>query len=83
MNDDTSQTLRSMGDMVASLLDGLTELLNSLRRTGHADAGNAESLVGLAIEAGQLCGQLELAEAGAQAALVAQDAIRRASGGGA
>jgi hypothetical protein len=83
MNDDTSQTLRRMGDMVATLLDGQTALLDALRRTGHADAVSVEHLVGLAIEANEICGQLELAHAEAQAASVTQDAIRRASGGGA
>lgn len=83
MTDHTIQTLSSMGDLVATLLDGQTALLDSLRRTGHADAVSAEHLVGMALEAGEICSQLELAHAEAQAASATQDAIRRASGGGA
>ncbi len=79
----TIQTLSSMGDLVATLLDGQTALLDSLRRTGHADAVSAEHLVGMALEAGEICSQLELAHAEAQAASATQDAIRRASGRGA
>ena len=81
--DHTIQTLSSMGDLVATLLDGQIALLDSLRRTGHADALSAEYLVGMAIEAGQICGHLELAHAEAQAAALTQNAIRLASGGGA
>ena len=51
--------------------------------TGHAEAVSAEHLVGMALEAGEICSQLELAHAEAQAASATQDAIRRASGGGA
>ena len=83
MTDHTIQTLSRMGDMIATLLDGQTALLDSLRRTGHADAVSAEHLVGMAIEVGEICGQLELAQAEAQAASVTRDAIRRARGGGA
>jgi len=83
MNDDTLQAMRSMGDMVALLLDGLLELLNSLSRTGHSDAVRSELLVGMAIEVGEICGQLELAQAEAHVAVLTQAAIRRASGRGA
>lgn len=83
MTDDTLNPLRRMGDLVATLLDGQTALLDSLRRTGHADAVSAEHLVGMALEAGEICSQLELAHAEAQAASATQDAIRRASGRGA
>ena len=83
MTGDTFQISPRMGDLVATLLDGLTALLDALRRTGHADAFSAEHLVGMAIEAGKICGQLDLAHAETQAASVTQDAIRRASGGGA
>lgn len=83
MTDDTIQTLRSMGDVLATLLDGLTGLRDSLRRSGSADAVSAVHLVGLAIEAGEVCGQLERTHAQAQAAALTHDAIRRASGGGA
>ena len=82
MTDDTTRPLHDMGDTVAILLDGLLELLHCLRRTGHADATRAEDLVGLANEAGDICGQLELAYAEAQATTLTQDAIRRASGRG-
>ena len=83
MTDTTIQTINRMGDLVATLLDGQIALLDSLRRSGHADAVSAEHLVGMAIEAGEICGQLELAHVEAQAASAMQDAIRRASGGGA
>lgn len=83
MTDHPTRTLHDMGDVIGTLLDGLIELLDALRRTGHADAVSAEHLVGMAIEAGEICGRLELAHAEAQAASVTHDAIRRASGGGA
>ena len=83
MTDHTIQTLSSMGDLVATLLDGQIALLDSLRRTGHADAVSAEHLVGMGIEAGEICGQLELAQAEAHAAALTRNAICRASGGGA
>lgn len=83
MTDTTIQTINRMGDLVATLLDGQIALLDSLRRSGHADAVSAEHLVGMAIEAGEICGRLELAQAEAQAASVTLDTIRRASGRGA
>lgn len=83
MTDDTLNPLRRLGDLVATLLDGQTALLDSLRRAGHADAVSAEHLVGMGIEAGEICGQLELAQAEAHAAALTRNAICRASGGGA
>jgi len=83
MTDDTPNPLRRLGDLVATLLDGQIALLDSLRRTGHAEAVSAEHLVGLAMDVAVACGQIELAHAEAQAAALTQDAIRRASSGGA